>query len=94
MYDALKLRKGTRETFFSMSTPLAFLDWARRNRGLQFLREMVSNWVLWNPPGGTDQALQQGGTFIFRGTETVWCYYDPSTAAHPTPEQIYEALPA
>jgi hypothetical protein len=92
VYDALKLRKGVGETFFSSSTPFAFLDWIRRNRGIAFLREMVSQWILWQPPE-TSQAFQQGGTFIFKGSDCTWAHYDPSTAAHPTPSEIAEKLP-
>jgi hypothetical protein len=33
-------------------------------------------------PPKSEQALLQGGTFVFCGPRTLFAHYDPSTAAH------------
>ena len=37
---------------------------------------------IWNPPGGTRQALQQGGMLVFHGAELAFSHADPATGAH------------
>jgi hypothetical protein len=41
-------------------------------------------------PPKQSQALLQGGTFVFRGNETLFAHYDPSTAAHAPMERVLE----
>jgi hypothetical protein len=36
------------------------------------------------------QALLQGGTFVFRGNDTLYAHYDPSTAAHAPMDRVIE----
>lgn len=79
-YDALRLRKGVAETFLSWSTPVAIQSRLERD-GAADLRALLPRWQPWNPPR-MDQALQQGGAFVFRGTECVLSHYDESTGAH------------
>jgi hypothetical protein len=41
-------------------------------------------------PPKQSQALLQGGTFVFRGNDTLFAHYDPSTAAHASMDQVIE----
>ena len=41
-------------------------------------------------PPKQEQALLQGGTFVFAGSRTVFAHYDESTAAHASLEQVME----
>jgi AhpC/TSA antioxidant enzyme len=38
------------------------------------------------------QALLQGGTFVFRGNDTLYAHYDPSTAAHAPMDRVIEIV--
>lgn len=44
LYDALGLNKGVRETFFSPSTPMAFLDRLTKPDGMADLMGVLSKW--------------------------------------------------
>ena len=44
IYDALYLNRGIKETFFSVSTPFAFLDRILKEDGLKDLGEVLSKW--------------------------------------------------
>lgn len=44
LYDDLDLRRGVKETFFSISTPLAFLDRFTKKDGMKDLIEVLSKW--------------------------------------------------
>lgn len=44
LYDALDLNRGIKETFFSPSTPLSFLDRFTRKDGMSNLVEVLSKW--------------------------------------------------
>lgn len=82
-YAALGLRKGVAETFFSIETPLALLERARRPGGLDDLRERVlPRWQPWQPPRGFEQALQQGAVFVFDGDRVAFSHRDRATGAH------------
>ena len=91
IYDALDLNRGVRETFFSISTPFAFLDRLTKPDGMKDLMNVLSKWnkALFIPPK-QEQAFLQGGTFIFDGPETLFAHYDESTAAHADLEEVLE----
>jgi len=129
IYDALYLNRGVKETFFSLSTPQAFLERLKKPDGLKDLGEVLSKWskgtdimyicVLFSCfslcklprsyhnahhptlaavhdfsaffiPPKQEQALLQGGSFVFDGAETLLAHYDESTAAHADLEQVKE----
>lgn len=82
-YAALGLVKGVAQTFFSVETPLALLRRMQRPGGLDDLRDRVlPRWQPWQPPRGFNQALQQGGVFVFDGDELAYSHFDQATGAH------------
>lgn len=91
MYDLLNLNKGVKETFFSPSTPFAFLDRFTKPDGMKDLFEVLGKWnkAFFIPPK-QDQAFNQGGTFVFDGLSTVFAHYDESTAAHSDLDKVIE----
>lgn len=44
LYDDLDLRRGVQETFFSPSTPFAFLDRFTKKDGMKDLFEVLGKW--------------------------------------------------
>lgn len=88
LYDELYLNRGVKETFFSVSTPFAFLERLQKPDGFKDLGEVLSKWnkAFFVPPK-QDQAFLQGGTFVLQGDQTLWAHYDKSTAAHADLEQ-------
>lgn len=91
-YEALGLRKGVKETFMEKSTPESIL--ARWNKdGAKTLLGVLKRWKPWLPPK-PDQGYQQGGSFVFRGSETLYASYDVSTGAHAPLEDILKAAGA
>ena len=93
MYDALNLNFGVQRTFFDINIPFAFLDRITSKDGLKALGEILSKWnkAFFIPPK-TDQAFNQGGTFVFDGERAVFAHYDPSTAAHAPVDQVMEVV--
>jgi len=89
LYDALDLNRGIKETFFSPSTPLSFLDRFTRKDGMSNLVEVLSKWnkAFYIPPKQS-QGFNQGGTFIFKGEKTIFAHYDESTGAHAKVEDV------
>lgn len=83
IYDDLDLNRGIKETFFSPSTPLSFLDRFASKGGMNELTEVMSKWnkAFYIPPKQS-QAFNQGGTFVFSGPKTLFAHYDESTGAH------------
>ena len=83
LYDELELNRGVKSTFFSVSTPFAFLDRATSKDGMSNLLQVLSKWkkAAYLPPKQS-QAFNQGGTFIFDGSRTIFAHYDESTGAH------------
>jgi len=83
LYDALKLNKGVKETFFSPGTPFSFLRRFSERDGTKELIEVLQKWnkAVYLPPR-QDQAFNQGGTFLFDRDQTVFAHYDESTGAH------------
>lgn len=41
-------------------------------------------------PPKADQAFLQGGAFVFRGSQTLFAHYDPSTAAHASIDEVMD----
>lgn len=91
LYDALDLNRGIQRTFLNPATPLAFLDRIVQPDGLKDLSFVLSKWkdALFIPPKQA-QALLQGGTFVFKGADTLFAHYDPSTAAHASIDRVLE----
>lgn len=91
LYDSLELNKGLKETFFSVSTPYAFLDRFTKRDGVKELMEVLSkyNKAIYMPPK-LDQGFNQGGTFIFDGAATIFAHFDESTGAHPPMERVLD----
>lgn len=79
-YDALQLKKGARRTFFSADTAFAMLERFKKD-GAADLVNVLKNWDPWTPPKA-EQALNQGGTFLFDGEKCIWCHYDRATSDH------------
>lgn len=79
-YDALGLFKGVTTTFFEPTTPFAILDRFQKDEAGDLL-QALGRWKPWIPPK-LEQGLQQGGVFVFKGSEMVYSHYDPSTGAH------------
>lgn len=83
LYDALELVRSTPATLFTdVRTPLAIAK--RFTDGKQeFLGAALRNWrtAMWIPPR-LDQGLQQGGSLVFKGKQTLYKYKDPSAGAH------------
>jgi len=44
LYDDLDLNRGVKETFFSPSTPFAFLERLTKKDGMKELGEVLSKW--------------------------------------------------
>lgn len=100
LYDALDLNFGVKETFFSPSTPFAFLDRFTSPNGMKDLNEVLSKWTkggFYVPPKQS-QAFNQGGTFVFDDKESlILAHYDESTGAHAKVEDVMKiamAVPA
>jgi hypothetical protein len=45
------------------------------------LENVLPRWQPWQPPS-PDQALQQGGAFVFHGSKVLLEHYDEATGAH------------
>jgi hypothetical protein len=92
-YQALGLAKGVRQTFFSMDTPMAIMKRIDGN-ALGDLKDVLGRWQPWNPPK-PDQALNQGGMFVFDGEKCIFEHFDASTGAHADITEVLGlALPA
>jgi len=88
-YDKLKFRKGVKATFFTRSTPEAIAKRVAED-GASTLTSVLKRWKPWLPPK-QEQGLQQGGTIVFSGKDTVYAWYDESTGAHAPVEDVIEA---
>lgn len=87
LYDALQLNSGIETTFLSIETPLAFRDRFfganGRKDGMKDLLDVLGKWkdAIFLPPKQS-QAFQQGGLFVFKGSETAFAHYDASAGSH------------
>lgn len=89
-YDALGLESSFAAAFLSPQTPLAIGKRAARSGGWEDLSAVLKGWEAWQPPRGVKQALNQGGAFLFDGSECVWSHRDAATAAHAEPGEMLE----
>ncbi|GFR42732.1 hypothetical protein Agub_g13914, partial [Astrephomene gubernaculifera] len=80
LYDALGLVRSVGATFFSIETPLALKRRVEEGRTAD-LAEVFQRWQPWIPPR-SEQALQQGGLFLFEGDKVLLSHRDKATAAH------------
>lgn len=83
MYIPLNMKKGVNITFFSKDTPYAIWD-AMKSGKIEYLKDVMKVWTktpLWIPPK-QDQAFQQGGVAVFKGSKLVWIHRDTATGAH------------
>ncbi|WIA37036.1 hypothetical protein OEZ86_014019 [Tetradesmus obliquus] len=80
-YEALGLVKGLQQTFLAKETAFSFLGRLRRPGGMADLKDVMGRWKPWVPPK-QDQALQQGGMFVFDGPRCVFSHFDQATGAH------------
>lgn len=87
-YDALGLKKGVKETFLSWETPQAIKKRMDSNATAD-LQEVMKNWQPWQPPR-PDQALNQGGLFVFDGPRCVYRHFDAATSDHADLGQVRE----
>lgn len=89
LYDDLDLNRGLQTTFFSPATPFAFRDRLFRGDSSKELFEVLGKWkdASYIPPK-TEQAFNQGGSFIFDGPRTAYAHYDEATAAHAIPDEM------
>lgn len=90
-HDSLELNRGIKETLISVETAFSFLDRFTKPNGTKELGVVLSKWskAIYIPPKQS-QALNQGGTFLFDGDETVFAHYDPSTAAHSNIQEVID----
>lgn len=94
-YEALELRRGVRETFFSYNTMEAIWKDIRSGRIANLRDNVMPKWIeaqksgIWNPPK-RQQALQQGGMAIFHGKDLVYLWKDPSTGAHADLDEVID----
>jgi peroxiredoxin len=79
-HEALGLTKGVGRTFFNIQTPLAIKKRMDEGRTGD-LKTVLSKWKAWNPPR-MDQALQQGGMFVFDGDQCLFSHFDQSSGDH------------
>ena len=64
----------------ALQSALAFMR-RFKDGTIKDLQNILPRWIPWVPPK-QDQALQQGGMFVFEGERCVWCQYDQATGAH------------
>mmetsp|Transcript_1800 Transcript_1800/g.2400 ORF Transcript_1800/g.2400 Transcript_1800/m.2400 type:complete len:148 (+) Transcript_1800:566-1009(+) len=94
-YDALELNRGIASTFASIETPVAFRDriFGMNNRkdGMNDLLDVLSKWkdAIYFPPK-QEQAFQQGGAFIFRGSDLLFAHYDAAAGTHVEVAKVVE----
>jgi len=95
LYDALNLNSGLL-TLFAPETAYNFRDRIfgelgiseifstnERTDSMKDLFDVLGKWkdAIYIPPK-QEQAFQQGGTFVFKGRDTLYAHYDASTGAH------------
>lgn len=86
LYDALGINSGL-GSFIAPETAYTFRDrifgMNGRTEGLKDLFDVLGKWkdAVYIPPK-QQQAFQQGGAFIFKGSDTLYAHYDASTGAH------------
>jgi len=90
VYDKLQLIKNLPDTFFNPATPYAILDRVQKGK-TDDLQKALSRWKPWIPPK-LDQGLQQGGAFIFQGSELLYGRKDKATGDHADINTLLEVI--
>ncbi len=62
-----------------------------KEKSLKDLGNVLKNWQPWVPPQQS-QAFQQGGMFVFKGTECLFSHKDQATGAHADYEEVLEVV--
>lgn len=89
LYDALSCVKSTPATLFTdVRTPLALAKRLQSGK-MTYLNNALGRWAgkMWIPPK-LEQGLQQGGAFVFKGSETLYSYRDPAAGVHVDLDQV------
>mmetsp|Transcript_36286 Transcript_36286/g.102238 ORF Transcript_36286/g.102238 Transcript_36286/m.102238 type:complete len:86 (+) Transcript_36286:313-570(+) len=84
----MQLHFGLGWTFFSKATGTAL-----RARGIDGLRQATANYKMIRPPKNED-ALQQGGTYVFAAGECLYARRDGGTGDHAPMEEVLAACSA
>jgi len=89
LYNDLDLNKGIAQTFFNPATPISIKDRLFKKDGMKELKEVLRKWsnAFFIPPK-SDQAFNQGGTFIFKDKDTIFTHYDEATGSHADIEYV------
>lgn len=95
LYDALNLNSGfstlfAPETAYTMRDrifgELGISEIFRTNEKVDSMKDLFGVLEKWKDavymPPKQEQAFQQGGTFVFKGRDTLYAHYDASTGAH------------
>mmetsp|Transcript_190 Transcript_190/g.375 ORF Transcript_190/g.375 Transcript_190/m.375 type:complete len:277 (-) Transcript_190:255-1085(-) len=85
VYDALGLYNGVVETFFNPAIPLALMK-----KNVSSLIEANKNYRLITP--SRENALQQGGIFVFKGDNVIYEHRDVGTGVHADIEEVMSAI--
>lgn len=88
MFFDPKVVEGVRRLFFTRITGERI-----KERGQEGIRKAMENYKPLMPSEPRD-TVQQGGTFVFRGTETLFAHKDEATADHADLALVVEAAAA
>lgn len=89
-YAALGCYKSIASTFLNPMTPINLAKRVFTGK-IGDLGQVLKGWKPWNPPK-LDQALQQGGMFIFEGEKCTYAHFDQATGAHVAMDQVLEQV--
>jgi len=105
MYREIGFRGGLQDTFFRKETIDSIqsrVQSGKISKVTDLLRPYLNAWreggSKWLPPRfqqsmdkGLEQGFQQGGQFVFKGSDVVFGHFDGGTAAHADTNLIVEA---
>lgn len=89
-YEALGCYKSIAATFLNPLTPINLAQRVLTGR-MGDLQDVLKDWDPWTPPKA-DQALQQGGLFIFEGEQCTFAHFDQATGAHVAMDKVMEEV--
>ena len=75
-------RNGIKVFFCPVCFEFSFFQNGANTRSVVFAAFII--------PPKQDQAFMQGGTFVFKGPETLFAHYDPSTASHANTSEVID----